>query len=79
MLWQMKLSKIVNEMGYTETQAYNAVYSGGLSIITTQNVEMQKICEEELSDALQQLPFEYRMGHQLCNHCDSSGRNTGQL
>lgn len=44
------IEDLINEMGYTETQAYNAVYSGGLSIITTQNIEMQKICEEELSD-----------------------------
>lgn len=44
------IDDLINEMGYTETQAYNAVYSSGLSIITTQNIEMQKICEEELSD-----------------------------
>lgn len=37
-------------LNYSETQAYNAVYSGGLSIITTQDVNMQKICEEELND-----------------------------
>ncbi len=40
-----------NELGYTETQAYNAVYSGGLSIITTQNAEMQKICEDEMNNS----------------------------
>ena len=44
------IDDLINEMGYTETQAYNAVYSGGLSIITTQNIAMQKICEEELSN-----------------------------
>ena len=44
------IDDLINEMGYTETQAYNAVYSGGLSIITTQNIEMQNICEEELSN-----------------------------
>lgn len=41
---------LVNELGYTETQAHNAVYSGGLKIISTQDVEMQQICEEELND-----------------------------
>lgn len=41
---------LINELGYTETQAHNAVYSGGLDIITTQDVRMQKICEEELND-----------------------------
>lgn len=44
------INDLCTELGYTETQAYNAVYSGGLSIITTQDVEMQKICEEEIND-----------------------------
>lgn len=39
------------ELGYTETQAYNALYSGGLRIITTQNKKMQKICEQEINRA----------------------------
>ena len=37
---------LVNKLGYTEDQAYNAVYSGGLKIITTQDLAMQKICDE---------------------------------
>ena len=41
---------LVNELGFTETQAHNAVYSGGLSIISTQDVRMQKICDEELNN-----------------------------
>ncbi len=45
------MDDLCNELGYTDSQAYNAVYSGGLSIITTQDVKMQKICEEELSDS----------------------------
>lgn len=44
------VSDLCTELGYTETQAYNAVYSGGLSIITTQNIEMQEICEEEINN-----------------------------
>ena len=40
---------LCEKLGYTETQAYNAVYSGGLKIITTQNLLMQEICEEELN------------------------------
>lgn len=42
---------LVNKLGYTEEQAYNAVYSGGLKIITTQDLTMQKICDEELNRA----------------------------
>ena len=37
-------------LGYTATQATNAVYSGGLSIYSTQNTTIQKICEQELED-----------------------------
>ena len=37
-------------LGYSETQAYNAVYSGGLSIFSTQNLTIQSICDEELNN-----------------------------
>lgn len=43
------MADLVNELGYSETQASNALYSGGLKIISTQDVEMQKICEEEIN------------------------------
>ncbi|MCI9126765.1 MAG: glycosyl transferase [Eubacterium sp.] len=36
--------------GYTYTQAYNAVYSGGLKIYSTQDSKIQQICDEETSD-----------------------------
>lgn len=36
--------------GYTTTQAANAIYSGGLTIYSTQNVTMQKIVEKELQN-----------------------------
>ena len=42
---------LVEELGYTEQEAYNLLYGGGLSIITTENVRMQQICEEELNDS----------------------------
>ncbi|MEE1315414.1 MAG: transglycosylase domain-containing protein [Faecalimonas sp.] len=41
---------LVNKLGYTEAQAHNAVYSGGLKIVSTQDVRMQQICEEELNN-----------------------------
>ena len=43
------MNDLCNDMGYTKDQAYEAVYSGGLKIITTQDVTMQQICEEELN------------------------------
>ena len=36
--------------GYSETQAINALYSGGLTIYATQDAEIQKIADEEMND-----------------------------
>lgn len=38
------------ELGYSSTQAYNLIYRGGLSIYTTQDSKMQKICDKILND-----------------------------
>lgn len=43
------INDLCEKLGYSETQAYNAVYSGGLKIITTQDAVMQQICEEEMN------------------------------
>ncbi len=37
-------------LGYNDTQAYNALYSSGLSIFTTQDPTIQAICNDVLSD-----------------------------
>lgn len=44
------MSDLQSNLGYSETQAYNAVYSGGLKIITTQDLSMQTICDEEMNN-----------------------------
>jgi len=44
------MSDLQTELGYSETQAQNAVYSGGLKIITTQDLTMQTICDEEMNN-----------------------------
>lgn len=36
--------------GYTDSQAYSQLYSGGLSIYATQDPEIQAICDEVFSD-----------------------------
>ena len=41
---------LIDKLGYTDTQAHNAIYSGGLSIIATQDSAIQKICDEEISN-----------------------------
>ena len=40
------LEDLVEKLGYTETQAYNQLYSGGLSIYATQDSKIQKICDD---------------------------------
>ncbi len=36
--------------GYTDTQAYTLLYSGGLKIYSTQDPQIQKICDEVMSN-----------------------------
>ena len=38
---------LVNIKGYSESEAYKAIYQGGLTIKSTQNLQIQKICDEE--------------------------------
>ncbi|MCM1106004.1 MAG: PBP1A family penicillin-binding protein [Blautia sp.] len=42
---------LVNEKGYSESDAYKAIYQGGLTIKSTQNLRIQKICDEEANNA----------------------------
>lgn len=42
---------LVNVKGYSESDAYKAIYQGGLTIKSTQNLDIQKICDEEAANA----------------------------
>ena len=44
------IQDLMEEKGYSSTQAANALYSGGLSIYSTQDSSIQKICDEEMSN-----------------------------
>ena len=44
------LEDLQKELGYTQTQATNLLYSGGLSIYTTQDPTIQGICDDVYSD-----------------------------
>lgn len=44
------LNDLMEQKGYTQTQAYNVLYSGGLSIYTTQDMTIQNICDEEINN-----------------------------
>ena len=48
---------LVERLGYTEVQAINMVYSGGCSIYTTQNSNIQKILEEEFANEANFPPY----------------------
>lgn len=45
------LEDLQEQKGYTRNQAYNALYSGGLSIYTTQDPAIQAICDYECNNA----------------------------
>ncbi|MCM1178895.1 MAG: transglycosylase domain-containing protein [Clostridium sp.] len=42
--------QLVNELGYSETQAYNLIYAGGLSIYINQDAAIQQICDEQINN-----------------------------
>ncbi|MDO5155732.1 MAG: transglycosylase domain-containing protein [Eubacteriales bacterium] len=43
-------NQLVNELGYSETQAFNLIYAGGLSIYINQDPTIQKICDEQINN-----------------------------
>ena len=45
-LIEQVIDALMETKGYNETQAYKLVYSGGLQIYTTQDPEIQQICDE---------------------------------
>ena len=44
------ISDLKQKLGYTETQAYNAIYREGLKIYTCQDGALQKICDDIIND-----------------------------
>ncbi len=44
------IQDFIDLKGYTETQAYKALYNGGLTIYSTQDPTIQAICDEELNN-----------------------------
>ena len=49
-LTEQVMQDLINIKGYNETQAYTALYSGGLSIYTTQDPTIQAICDNVYND-----------------------------
>lgn len=44
------LNDLIEKKGYSESDAYKMIYQGGLTIISTQNMDMQEICDEEANN-----------------------------
>ena len=44
------IKDLIDKAGYSESDAYKAIYQGGLTIVSTQNMEMQNICDEEANN-----------------------------
>ena len=60
------ITDLVEQKGYTENQAYKALYQGGLTIYSTQDSAIQAICDEEVNNldnypAKPKVSFSYRL------------------
>ena len=69
-LTEQVLEDLQEKLGYTEDEAYKALYSGGLTIYSTQDPEIQAICDEEASDASnysgeEYISFDYALSIEL--------------
>ena len=60
------IQDLIDLKGYTETQAYKALYNGGLTIYSTQDSALQAICDEEVNN-LENYPTapEYSFSYRL--------------
>ena len=53
------------QLGYTDTQAHNMLYSGGLSIYTTQDPHIQSIVDEEVGNPSNYTAAKYSIEYRL--------------
>lgn len=64
-LIQQVKDTLMDKLGYTDTQAHNLIYSGGLQIYTTQDPALQTIVDEEVNNpenyAVKRYSIEYRL------------------
>ncbi|SDB42914.1 penicillin-binding protein 1A [Pseudobutyrivibrio sp. YE44] len=70
-----------DKLGYSESEAYALLYSGGLSIYTTQDSNIQSIVEEEINNTdnykdIKKVSFSYRL---TVNKADGSTKNYSDI
>lgn len=51
-LTEQVMTALQEKLGYTESQASNLLYAGGLSIYTTQDPDLQAIVDEEVNNRI---------------------------
>lgn len=78
------IADLQEDLGYSSTQAYNLLYRGGLSIYTTQNTRLQKICDDVLSNeslypANSTLELTYRLSVYNSKTGETTHYNEGML
>lgn len=70
---------LMDKLGYSDTQAHNLLYSGGLQIITTQDPVLQAIVDEEVNNPdnynIVRYSIEYRLS---VTHADGSTEHFSQ-
>ena len=64
---------LMEKLGYTESQATNLLYSGGLQIYTTQDPDLQAIVDEEINNPDNYSAAKYSVEYRLSlTHADGS-------
>ena len=67
------ISDLQEELGYTQTQAFNLLYSGGLRIYTTMDSDIQAIVDDEINNTANYPVERYSFTYSLrIEHADGS-------
>lgn len=75
-LIEQVIDDLCEKKGYSETQAYNLLYTGGLTVRSTQDMSIQAICDEVTSDESYYPATEYGLEFALTIHrADGSVEN----
>ena len=72
-LVEQVIDALMKELGYTESQARNLLYAGGLKIYTTQDPKIQAIVDEEINNPDNYTVAKYSVEYRLSvTHADGS-------
>lgn len=71
------IDDLIHELGWSEADAYRALYQGGLTIESTQDLSIQQICDEEVNNPnnySDTVKYSFRMSFRV-EHSDGTFRN----